>query len=208
MRPKGAAIVSSLRLPASLIARAFPRRRRRAPRARARRSASLRADECEDRRSGPYAALSRLSASMRSPSRGRRSGAPWSRRNKARSAREWVVPDQSAAWPPARGGGDNPLAGTGRLGDVPRSRGARQKRSSDGDPADLSQPRRQARRGRRRRRAAGLRGPAIIIVGSAVTSRDKLDWHAPAGEASAAAAAAAFMLANSAGELDADDEDG
>jgi uroporphyrin-III C-methyltransferase/precorrin-2 dehydrogenase/sirohydrochlorin ferrochelatase len=58
-----------------------------------------------------------------------------------------------------------------------------------------------------RARAAALRGPAIIIVGSVVTLRGKLDWRAPAGEASAAAAAP-FMLANSAGELDADDEDG
>jgi hypothetical protein len=57
------------------------------------------------------------------------------------------------------------------------------------------------------KRAAALRGPAIIIVGSVVKPRDELDWRALAGEASAAAAAP-FMLANSAGERDADDEDG
>jgi hypothetical protein len=57
-------------------------------------------------------------------------------------------------------------------------------------------------------RAAELRGPAIIIVGSVVKLRDELEWRAAAQEASAAAAAATFMLANPADRPRAEGEDG
>ena len=37
-------------------------------------------------------------------------------------------------------------------------------------------------------RAAELRGPSIVIVGTVVMLRDKLDWYAPASRAATTAA--------------------